>query len=88
MTFDQLVRTIAAQEPSRTAIEVRKTLLAAFTLIAESTIHGRPVKIHSFGVFYQRTRKGRRIRNIKTKDLIELPPQVCVGFRCSSSIKR
>lgn len=71
--------------PKKTA---ETMLRATFNVIAEKALHGERVSIPGFGVFYKRTRKSRRIANPQTKELMQLPATVSIGFRTSKQVSR
>jgi len=68
--------------------ELERALKVAFTAIAEEALHGRKVVIPGFGVFSLRTRVARRVRNPVTKEMMQIPADRRIGFRCSKLIVR
>lgn len=66
----------------------RAMLYVAFTAIADTVMHGERVVVPTFGTFYRATRKARRIKDINSSAVLELPATVAVGFHCSKAIKR
>ncbi|MCB0358437.1 MAG: HU family DNA-binding protein [Bdellovibrionales bacterium] len=63
--------------------------LRAFERIVERTIRdGGEVRLKGFGVFFEQRRKGRAYRHPQTRDLIEVPDTLQLGFRPADRLKR
>jgi len=98
MTWAQLLKTaqMAGKLPlhlprgnRRVSRKVLNDILKlVFATIADEVLHGRRVVVPDFGVFYRQTRKARRILNPITRQPIQLPASVGIGFHTSKAIKR
>lgn len=86
MTFHELTKAIAehANITHKMAFEVVRQV---FKEIGDDVAEGGRVAIPEFGIFETRTRKPRRIRSPKTKELIRLPRSYTLGFRASKHRK-
>lgn len=71
--------------PRATVERVMKQLFADF---ADEALHGGMPGVPGFGTFHKRTRKARQVMNPATREMMQLPRTVSVGFRCSKAIKR
>ncbi len=79
MNKRQLVERVA----QRTSFSLKKTeevLNALLSSISEALAEGETLRLAGFGTFKVVERKGRRVRNPKTGEIVEVPPRRCVKF--------
>lgn len=70
-----------------TIANVTSVVKAVFDEIKESTIAGKSVAIHRFGVFVPRQRAPRTIINPTTKKKMNLPKSKSIGLKVSGVFK-
>jgi len=67
--------------------EVKKIIQIFLEEVVDKVRRGEEVKIAGFGTFYLKTQKEKRIREIGSGRLIEIPKRKRFAFRSSSKIK-
>lgn len=72
--------------PPRNLVE--KVLKQLFSDMAEEALHGGRPGVPGFGTFRKLVRKTRQVMNPATREMMQIPKTVAVGFRCAKAIKR
>lgn len=87
MTWHELTRDMAAAtgQTHKAAMESARAL---FDAIARAARGGERVDVPGFGVFVSRSRKPRRVRNVRDGEEMYLPRIESLGFRAAKAQKR
>ncbi len=83
--LDALVRRTGL--PRAKAVEVVDALFAEDGLIADALADGRKVQIAGFGTFEVRHRAGRRVRNPRTGEPLQVASSKVPAFRAGAGLK-
>ncbi len=87
MTKKELIEVLCVEHemPSK---KIESIVNDLFVLITKSLENGEEVKISQFGIFKPVLRKGRKGRNPKTGETIQIPDKKTVTFTLSKDFKR
>ncbi len=87
MTKDELVKRIAknTRYPQKTVLEVLNT---ATKEIRNGLKEGKRVQLIGFGTFYVSKRGESKVRHIKTKEVITVPPRNVAKFRAGDLLRK
>ncbi|MCS7166342.1 MAG: HU family DNA-binding protein [Gemmatales bacterium] len=82
MTKKEIVKQIA-DEIGLTQAQTREIVQRAFDLIIQTLVESpdHRIELRNFGVFEVKLRQGRRARNPKTREPVEVPPKLVVTFK-------
>ena len=73
MIRSELLQALARENPGMRAEEIEKVVTAFFDEIAQRLARGGRVELRGFGAFSTREREGRRGRNPRTGETVEVP---------------
>ena len=73
MIRSELLQALARENPGLRAEEIEKVVSAFFDEIAQRLARGGRVELRGFGAFSTREREGRRGRNPRTGETVEVP---------------
>ena len=79
MTKKDIVKSIAT-ESRITQIVVKQAVQRTFDLIINELANGRRIELRDFGVFEVVRRAGRRARNPRTGEAVDVPERLFVRF--------
>ena len=86
MTKKELIEVLCV-EHAMPAKKVENIINDLFVLITKSIKDGEEVKINQFGIFKPVFRKGRKGRNPKTGETIQIPTKKTITFTLSKFLK-
>ena len=73
MIRSELLQALARENPGMRAEEIEKVVSTFFDEIAQRLARGGRVELRGFGAFSTREREGRRGRNPRTGETVEVP---------------
>ncbi|HQD98245.1 MAG TPA: integration host factor subunit beta [Novosphingobium sp.] len=73
MIRSELLQALARENPGMRAEEIEKVVTTFFDEIAQRLARGGRVELRGFGAFSTREREGRRGRNPRTGEMVEVP---------------
>ena len=73
MIRSELLQALARENPGLRAEEIEKVVSVFFDEIAQRLARGGRVELRGFGAFSTREREGRRGRNPRTDETVEVP---------------
>ena len=73
MIRSELLQALARENPGMRAEEIEKVVTTFFDEIAQRLARGGRVELRGFGAFSTREREGRRGRNPRTGETVEVP---------------
>ena len=73
MIRSELLQALARENPGMRAEEIEKVVTTFFDEIAQRLARGGRVELRGFGAFFTREREGRRGRNPRTGETVEVP---------------
>ena len=73
MIRSELLQALARENPGLRAEEIEKVVSVFFDEIAQRLARGGRVELRGFGAFSTREREGRRGRNPRTGETVEVP---------------
>lgn len=85
---ERLIDVALQESKQRLSIIDAKVLLRTWLfVIADAVRGGSKVEVPGFGIFYGKTSKPRRIRSVRTGELVSLPRTRRLGFRAAGAQK-
>lgn len=86
MTKDEQVR-IVAEQAGVTAKQARDAIDAVVALIVAGLVAEGRVVVHGLGSFDKHRRSPRRVRNLATGEMMDVPAKTVVKFKPSSYLR-
>ena len=81
MIRSELLQALARENPGMRAEEIEKVVTTFFDEIAQRLARGGRVELRGFGAFSTREREGRRGRNPRTGEMVEVPGKAVPYFK-------
>ncbi len=78
---------IASENSGIAKKDTEKVLNAALEAITAAMVNGDKVQLSGFGTFETRQREARMGRNLRTKEVIEIPATRVPAFKASQVLK-
>jgi DNA-binding protein HU-beta len=88
MTKAELIKAIHKANKDLSEKKIEQLTGAVFSSLRSSIKREGRVSYPGFGVFTVRNRKGRKVRNPATREIMTLKPTKTVGFRPAPALKR
>ena len=79
--------TIAAENAGVAKKDTEKVLNAVLDAITAAMVAGDKIQLSSFGTFEVKQREARMGRNLRTKEIIEIPATRVPSFKASQVLK-
>lgn len=78
---------VRATHQGITLVEAKALIRTWLQCVADAVSGGDEVHVAGFGVFYPKTSKERRVRSVRTGELMTLPVSRKLGFRAAGAQK-
>lgn len=82
-----IIDTVRTTRQTVTLLEAKALIRTWLQCVAETVSGGDEVHVAGFGVFYPKTSKPRRIRSVRTGEIVSLPRTRRLGFRAAGAQK-
>lgn len=86
MTKSKLIKLFSKKNPQWSIKDIEKAVDVIIGALANTLVEGRRVEFRGFGVFFCRHRKAQVARNLRTKELVNVPSRRLPVFRPSKEI--
>ena len=80
MTKKEIVRQIA-ERIEETQLKTKEIVQLTFDAIVDTLVAARRIELRNFGVFEVKLRKGRKARNPRSNEPVEVKPKFVVTFK-------
>lgn len=80
MTKKEIVKTIS-EKIGMTQLKTKQIVQETFDAIVESLVEEKRIELRNFGVFEVKKRAGRKARNPRTGDPVDVPEKYVVTFK-------
>ena len=80
MTKKEIVRQIA-ERIEETQLKTKEIVQLTFDAIVDTLVEARRIELRNFGVFEVKLRKGRKARNPRSNEPVEVKPKFVVTFK-------
>jgi len=87
MIRSELLQALARENPGLRAEEIEKVVSVFFDEIAQRLARGGRVELRGFGAFSTREREGRRGRNPRTGETVEVPGKRVPYFKSGKEMR-
>lgn len=87
MTKKEIVKTIS-EKIGMTQLKTKQIVQETFDAIVEALVEEKRIELRNFGVFEVKKRAGRKARNPRTGDPVEVPEKYVVTFKPGKEMEK
>ena len=87
MTKKEIVKTIS-ESIGMTQLKTKQIVQETFDAIVEALVEEKRIELRNFGVFEVKKRAGRKARNPRTGDPVEVPEKYVVTFKPGKEMEK
>lgn len=87
MTKPELINKLAESNPNMLIKDIEAIVSVFFETIAGSLASGKRVEMRGFGVFFAKYREGRKARNPRTGEEVDVPGKYSPFFKAGKQLR-